>query len=64
MFNGGRSVRAFRPSQVARTEDLFDEEDELTKQEKIRQYIQKAQAGLPLFEEETSDESVSLNVRP
>jgi hypothetical protein len=46
---GGRFVRAFRPSQFGR-EDEVDEEVERAKLDNMQRYSQLAQAGLPLFE--------------
>lgn len=42
-------MRAFRPSQFGRHEDV-DEEAEQVKLVNLQHYAQRAQAGLPLFE--------------
>ncbi len=54
MFNGGRSVRAYRPSAASRYEadPLEDDSIERDRQEKILRYIRRAEMGLPLFGED------------
>lgn len=42
-------MRAFRPSQFGRHEDV-DDEAEQVKLVNLQQYAQRAQEGLPLFE--------------
>jgi len=49
MSIGGRTFRAFRPSRFARQEDIEEEMDQI-KEERIRAYAARVQAGLPLFE--------------
>ena len=41
-------MRAFRPSHFAQEED-YDEDADRAKQDNLRIYTQRAQAGLPLF---------------
>lgn len=50
MSLGGRTFRAFRPSQYGRLDSDVEEEGQEVKQANIRIYSQRAQAGLPLFE--------------
>lgn len=49
MSLGGRTFRAFRPSQFARQDDL-EENGGQAKQAMILFYRQRAEAGQPLFE--------------
>ena len=42
-------MRAFRPSHFG-SQGEVDEEVEQAKQANVRQYVQRAQAGLPLFD--------------
>ncbi len=42
-------MRAYRPSQFGRSDDVNEEVDEV-KQAKVLYYAQRVQAGLPLFE--------------
>ena len=50
MSFGGRTFRAFRPSRFGRQDDDVEEEGQEAKQDNIRLYRQRAEAGLPLFE--------------
>lgn len=50
MSFGGRTFRAFRPSRFGRQDDDVEEEGQEAKQDNIRLYSQRAEAGLPLFE--------------
>lgn len=47
-------MRAFRPSQFVRQDDV-DDEAELVKQAHLEQYRVRAKAGLPLFDASTLD---------
>ncbi len=49
MLNGGRWMRAFRPSYFTPT-DVLDEVTEQAKEVNVLRYAARAQAGLPLFE--------------
>ena len=49
MQNGGRSMRAFRPSHIAPHEGL-DEDKEQVKQANVLRYSKRVAEGLPLFE--------------
>ncbi len=49
MSIGGRTFRAFRASYFALSDDS-DNETQQVKQDRIRLYIQRADAGLSLFE--------------
>ena len=46
----GRNVRAYRPSQFGRIEELEDDLAWREKQQNMSVYAQRAQAGLPLFD--------------
>jgi hypothetical protein len=50
MSFGGQTFRAFRPSRFAQPDELEEEHQE-AKQAKIRIYIKRAEAGMPLFEQ-------------
>ncbi len=50
MSFGGRTFRAFRPSYFGRQDDDLEEDTQQAKQDKMRIYSERAQAGLPLFE--------------
>ena len=47
---GGQTFRAFRPSHFAPQDDLEETGLEV-KQDRIRVYIQRAEAGQPLFDQ-------------
>ena len=49
MQNGGRCMRAFRPSHFAPHEGL-DEDKERVKQANVLRYSARVEAGLPIFE--------------
>jgi hypothetical protein len=49
MSIGGRTFRAFRPSRYTR-QDETEEENGLAKEANIEVYMQRAQAGQPLFD--------------
>ena len=49
MLNGGRSVRAFRPSYFS-APDEYDEDTEREKAVMVQFYAERVEAGLPLFE--------------
>jgi len=51
MIDGGRCLRAFRPSRFSALEEgEYDETTELAKAINVELYAQRVQAGLPLFE--------------
>ena len=50
MSDGGRSIRAFRPSRLALDTEYDDQEIVLVKQRNLQLYVERARAGLPLFE--------------
>ena len=58
MSFGGRTFRAFRPSRFGR-QDEVEEEAQEAKQAKIQLYVQRAEAGLPLFESATVTEQLN-----
>jgi hypothetical protein len=51
MLDGGKTMRALRPSFALRREPFRDDLEQ-TKLERIRQYVARAAEGLPLFDEE------------
>ena len=53
MVDGGRNVRAFRPSYFSPT-DEYDEDTERAKALNMRVYAARVEAGLPLFERASS----------
>jgi len=52
-------MRAFRPSHFALPED-FGDEMERVKEENVQRYLERAQAGLPLFETQPSNKEVEI----
>ena len=50
MTDGGRFMRAFRPSHFCVAEDECDEDTERAKAMNLLVYAERVQAGLPLFE--------------
>jgi hypothetical protein len=58
MSIGGRTFRAFRPSRYAR-QDEMEEESGLAKEANIEVYMQRAQAGQPLFDTGTVVQALS-----
>ncbi len=59
MSIGGRTYRAFRPSQFAR-QDEVEENWQEAKLEKIQLYIERAEAGIPLFESDVVADQISI----
>ena len=53
MVNGGRCIRAFRPSYFAAAED-YDEDTLRAKEVNVELYAERVQAGLPLFDSASS----------
>ena len=51
MSFGGRTYRAFRPSRFGRRDDDMEEDGQEARQAMLSVYAQRAQAGLPLFEQ-------------
>ncbi len=58
MSLGGRTFRAFRPSQFGRIDGEVEEEAQQVRQSKIGVYSQRAEAGLPLFESTSTADSL------
>ncbi len=50
MSAGVRTLRAYRPSRWTMREE-FEEENPSSREAKVALYTERAQAGLPLFEE-------------
>ena len=59
MSFGGRTFRAFRPSRFGRQDNDVEEEGQEAKQDNIRLYSQRAEAGLPLFEPATAAQQLN-----
>jgi len=58
MYNGGRSVRAYRPSHCAAHSDMdeFDQEIEDARRANVLRYAARVSAGLAIFSNSAGSE--------
>jgi len=61
MSVGGRSVRAYRPSNYAAYNEA-DEEELREREQNVQVYAERARAGLPLFDGATAVRGLNLAV--